>query len=24
MVNHRFNDEGKITKSFEAWSGDKI
>ena len=24
MVNHRFNDEGKITKSFEVWSGDKI
>ena len=24
MVNHRFNDEGKIVKSFEAWNGDKL
>ena len=24
MVNHRFNDEGKIVKQFEAWNGDKL
>ena len=24
MVNHRFNDEGKIVKSFEAWNADKL
>ncbi len=24
MLNHRFNDEGKIVKSFEAWNGDKL
>ena len=24
MVNHRFYDEGKIVKQFEAWNGDKL
>jgi hypothetical protein len=24
MMNHRFNDEGKIVKQFEAWNGDKL
>lgn len=24
MVNHRFNDEGKITKSFEVWNETKL
>ena len=24
MLNHRFNDEVKIVKSFEAWNGDKL